>query len=65
MFPTIDRVYVNIRARDELGWRPAYDFRHVIDRLRSDQDPRSSLAQLVGSKGYHLEDFAEGPYPVE
>ena len=65
MFPTIDRVYVNIRARDELGWRPLYDFRHVIDRLRSDQDPRSSLAQLVGSKGYHLEDFAEGPYPVE
>ena len=65
MFPTIDRVYVNSRARDELGWRPLYDFGHVIDRLRSDQDPCSPLARLVGSKGYHSEDFVEGPYPVD
>ncbi len=65
MFPTIDRVYVNSLARDELGWRPRCDFRHVIDRLRSDQDPRSPLAQLVGSKGYHSEEFEEGPYPVD
>jgi nucleoside-diphosphate-sugar epimerase len=26
MFPTIDRVYVNERARTGLGWRPRYDF---------------------------------------
>ena len=26
MFPRIDRVYVNARARAELGWNPRYDF---------------------------------------
>ena len=31
MFPGIDRVYVNERARNELGWRPRYDFAHIID----------------------------------
>jgi nucleoside-diphosphate-sugar epimerase len=30
MFPGIDRVYVNHRARQELDWRPKYDFRHVL-----------------------------------
>jgi nucleoside-diphosphate-sugar epimerase len=52
MFPGIDRVYVNERARRELGWQPRYDFRHVLERLRDDDDPRSPLARLVGSKGY-------------
>jgi UDP-glucose 4-epimerase len=65
MFPTIDRVYVNERARNELGWRPVYDFACVLERLRSGQDPRSALARAVGVKGYHEEAFAEGPYPVE
>ena len=65
MIPSIDRVYVNERARRELGWRPAYDFALILDRLRADEDVRSPLARLVGSKGYHAETFAEGPYPVE
>jgi UDP-glucose 4-epimerase len=65
MFPTIDRVYVNERARNELGWRPVYDFACVLERLRAGQDPRSALARAVGVKGYHEEAFAEGPYPVE
>jgi len=65
MFPTIGRVYVNERARRELGWRPRYDFKHVLDRLRAGDDWRSPLAQLVGSKGYHSEVFSDGPYPVE
>jgi hypothetical protein len=26
---------------------------------------RSSLARLVGSKGYHAQVFADGPFPVE
>jgi UDP-glucose 4-epimerase len=64
MFPTIDRVYVNDRARIELGWHPRYDFNHVIGRLRAGDDVRSPLARLVGSKGYHAERFTEGPYPV-
>jgi UDP-glucose 4-epimerase len=65
MLPSIDRVYVNERAREELGWQPRYGFRYIIDRLRAGEDMRSPLAQLVGSKGYHAEKFAEGPYPVE
>jgi UDP-glucose 4-epimerase len=65
MFPSIDRVYVNDRARKELGWRPRYDFGYVLDRLRAGEDPRSPLARAVGSKGYHARGFAEGPYPVD
>jgi nucleoside-diphosphate-sugar epimerase len=65
MFPGIDRVYVNERARKDLGWQPQYDFKHIMDRLKAGDDLRSPLARLVGSKGYHAETFSEGPYPVE
>ncbi|HEY7391283.1 MAG TPA: NAD(P)-dependent oxidoreductase [Bryobacteraceae bacterium] len=65
MFPGIDRVYVNQRARTELGWEPRYDFAHVIDLLRAGRDPRSPLARAVGSKAYHAHAFVDGPYPVE
>jgi nucleoside-diphosphate-sugar epimerase len=62
MFGVIDRVYVNARARAALGWRPRYDFRTVLDRLKAGQDPRSPLAQAVGAKGYHA--VPTGPYTV-
>lgn len=62
MFPQIDRVYVNARARAELGWTPRYDFRHVLDCLKADEDPRSPLALLIGAKGYHA--VPTGPYTV-
>jgi UDP-glucose 4-epimerase len=52
MVPRIDRVYVNERARNLLGWRPRYDFPYLIDRLRAGEEARSPLARLVGSKGY-------------
>ena len=65
MFPGIDRVYVNERARKDLDWRPRYDFRYVLDTLRADADPRSPLSRTVGSKGYHSRKFAVGPYPAE
>ena len=64
LFPTIDRVYVNERAMKELGWRPQYDFRHVLRSLREGSDFRSPLAREVGSKGYHSTVFEEGPYPL-
>jgi UDP-glucose 4-epimerase len=64
MFPSIDRVYVNERARTELGWQPRYDFGHVIDRIAADEDPRSPLARAIGQKGYHAGPFADAPYPV-
>jgi nucleoside-diphosphate-sugar epimerase len=65
MFPRIDRVYVNDRARSDLGWSPRYDFARVIELLRAGDDPRSPLARAIGSKMYHAETFAEGPYPLE
>jgi len=64
MFAGIDRVYVNERARNDLGWRPRYDFGYVLERLRAGDDPRSPLSLAVGSKGYHDRKFVEGPYPV-
>ncbi len=64
LFPRIDRVYVNDLAVSELGWRPKYDFQHVLSCLRAGVDFRSRLAGEVGSKGYHSTSFAEGPYPV-
>jgi nucleoside-diphosphate-sugar epimerase len=65
MLPGIDRVYVNDRARADLGWQPRHDFRALIARLRAGEDIRSPLAREVGSKGYHDRAFREGPYPVE
>jgi nucleoside-diphosphate-sugar epimerase len=65
MLPAIDRVYVNRRARDHLGWRPRVDFPHAIGALRRGEDVFSPLARAVGSKGYHPRKFEAGPYPVD
>ena len=65
MFPSIGRVYVNDRARNELGWQPRFDFNYIIGRLRAGDDLRSPLAQVIGSKGYHAKVFSDGPYPLE
>ncbi|MCH7734242.1 MAG: NAD(P)-dependent oxidoreductase [Chloroflexi bacterium] len=65
MFSSIDRVYVNKKARDQLGWRPQYDFGRVVDQINAGEGMGSELAREVGIKGYHGEVFAEGPYPVE
>jgi UDP-glucose 4-epimerase len=64
MLPSIDRVYVNARARADLGWQPQYDFGALLARLAAGEDLRSPLARLVGSKGYHDRTFGVGPYPV-
>lgn len=61
LFPSLDRVYVNDRARAALGWTPRYDFRHVLDCLAAGADLRSDLARAVGSKGYHGSPRAESP----
>ena len=62
MLPSIDRVYVNAHARDDLGWTPRYDFASALDRLAAGEDPRSPLAVTVGAKGYHA--VSTGPYTV-
>jgi nucleoside-diphosphate-sugar epimerase len=65
MIGGIDRVYVNDKARAELGWQPRHDFRGLIARLKDGGDVMSPLARAVGSKGYHDRSFDHGPYPVE
>lgn len=59
IFPGIDRVYVNEKARNDLGWQPRYDFQYVLEH-----GVKSPMAKVIGAKGYHTEGFAEGPYPV-
>jgi UDP-glucose 4-epimerase len=63
-FSKIDRIYVNDRARRELGWSPRIDFAHVLGCLEENLDFRSQMALDVGCKGYHDTRFEEGPYPV-
>jgi UDP-glucose 4-epimerase len=53
MFPSIERVYVNERARTQLGWAPRHDFATALERLAAGEDVRSPLAREVGTKGYH------------
>lgn len=65
MMGGIDRVYVNDKARRELGWQPRHNFRTLMVRLKQDGDIASPLARAIGSKGYHDRVFSEGPYPVE
>jgi nucleoside-diphosphate-sugar epimerase len=55
MFGSIERVYDNARARRDLGWAPAWDFRRALGRLAAGDPPRSELAVAVGAKGYHAE----------
>jgi hypothetical protein len=57
-------VYVNERARRELGWEPRHNFGNVLDRLKANQSLLSPLAHLIGAKGYHCMEFADCPYPV-
>ncbi len=53
MFGEIERVYVNARARAELGWEPVYDFAHAVGLVAAGEDWRSPLSRAVGAKGYH------------
>jgi UDP-glucose 4-epimerase len=65
MLQTLDRVYVNDRARAVLDWRPQFDFASAVACLRENRDYRSELTHVVGVKGYHADEFREGLYPVD
>jgi UDP-glucose 4-epimerase len=65
MFPTIDRVYDNALARNELGWAPRWTFGYVLERLAAGNEIRSPLARSIGFKGYHASKFATETYPTE
>ncbi len=53
MLPALDRVYVNARARELLGWRPKYDFAHVLRCVAAGEEYRSPITLSIGAKGYH------------
>ena len=61
----MDRVYVNAKARAELGWVPKHDFETVLKRVATGGPVLSDLARAVGVKGYHDRMFRDGPYPVD
>jgi UDP-glucose 4-epimerase len=65
MFASVGRVYDNHLARETLGWSPKYSFERAIADLSAGRDYRSELAVQVGKKGYHEEQFEDGPFPVE
>lgn len=48
----LDRVYINTRARQDLGWRPGFDLDVIAARLSSGAPVRTPLSQLVGAKEY-------------
>jgi UDP-glucose 4-epimerase len=56
LFPSIERVYVNDRARAELGWSPRCDYGSALERLGANEEPWSRLSRTVGAKGYHAAD---------
>lgn len=62
MFGSIERVYVNERARRDLGWEPRHTFKRALDALAAAVDPRSELARSIGAKGYHA--VSTGVYTV-
>jgi UDP-glucose 4-epimerase len=53
MLPTLDRVYVNEKARRLLGWQPKYDFARALASVAAGENFRSPLMIAVGKKGYH------------
>ena len=64
MFPRLDRIYDNAKARRELGWTPEYDFARVLGQLGHGEPIGSPLARSIGIKGYHGDAYADGLYPV-
>lgn len=64
MFPVIDRVYVNEKARRALGWEPKYTFEYALNQLENNAEIISELTRAVGAKGYHSVKFDGIPYPV-
>lgn len=52
MFPGLDRVYDNRRARETLGWRPEFDFARVLAQAEAGEPLGGPMTRAVGAKGY-------------
>src|SRR6476646_6233333 len=64
IFPGIERVYVNAKARDALGWRPRHDLGTALARLAAGEETVSPLARRIGTKGYPDGEVAGRPSPL-
>jgi nucleoside-diphosphate-sugar epimerase len=62
-FPSrLDRVYVNTRARRELGWRPRFDLHAIAQMVAADGTVLTPMAQRVGSKEYVASSYHRGAF---
>jgi nucleoside-diphosphate-sugar epimerase len=62
-FPsTLDRVYVNARARRELGWRPRFDLDAIAQMVATDGTVRTPMTQRVGAKEYIASSYHRGTF---
>ncbi|MBW0014677.1 MAG: NAD(P)-dependent oxidoreductase [Mycobacterium sp.] len=58
----LDRVYVNTRARHELGWSPRFDLNAIAARVAHGDPVRTPLSQLVGVKEYACSSYHLGVF---
>lgn len=58
----LDRVYVNARARHDLGWRPQFDLNAIAARVAKGQPVQTPLSQIVGAKEYPHSSYHVGVY---
>ena len=63
-YPSIDRVYDSSAAQTTLGWTATHDFATVLNRVQNGDAVLSDLAQMVGTKGYHGDQYVDGIYPT-
>lgn len=61
MFPALDRVYVNERARRELGWQPQYNFPFLLECLRDGREWRSFWRAMSAPKVTTTRSSPKGP----
>jgi UDP-glucose 4-epimerase len=62
-FPSrLDRIYVNDRARRELGWQPRFDLNAIAEMVATDGTFRTPLARQVGSKEYVASSYHRGTF---
>jgi UDP-glucose 4-epimerase len=62
-FPSrLDRVYINARARRELGWRPRFDLETIAEMVAADGTVRTPMARQVGSKEYVASSYHRGAF---
>jgi nucleoside-diphosphate-sugar epimerase len=62
-FPSqLDRVYVNAKARAELGWRPRFDIETIAQMSVADGTVHTPLSRTVGSKEYVGSTYHRGTF---